>query len=249
MSDFQPPADPTAALPHPAPPPGWKPISAMAVVSFILSLVLVLIAVGGLWITELLPLGLGIYTLVTLKTGKKRGRLLAIWAVVIAVSAGSCSFYVHHSGRTVFRGIGESLLTAFSATTGGEVQEKALKAWSWPEAVEADPELIKHWQERYAAVVEAYGPWTGEVELPSVFLGFMPVLLPPDNVEEVATGEDMPTWFPSAVVWLRPVFERGTVHMAIVLQKGDESARTAAGQLNPEKPAPVLGDVRFFRDK
>jgi len=209
----------------------------------------VLLSVGGLWISELLPLGLGLFTLFSLKTGQKRGRMLAVWSVVIALSAGSCSFYVHHSGRATFQGVGDSLLTAFSAKTGVEDQEKALKSWAWPDAVSADPQLLTHWRERYGEVVKAYGAWTGEIDLPSVFLGFMPVLLPPDDVEEVGSAKEMPTWFPSAVVWLQPVFERGRVHMAIVLQKGDEAARTAAGELNPKDPSPVIGDVRFFREK
>lgn len=233
---------------HPAPPAGWVPLSGLALTSFILSVVLVVVALLGLWIVELVPLVLGAYTLTTFKTGKQRGRMLAVWAIVISISAGSCAFVSHQSLRTVFSGISESLLSALSSKETDENRDAALKPWVAPAALEKNPDLLKQWRERYAGVADAYGAWSGTLDLPTPILGGTLLFVAPDGVTEVGTGEEPPkTWMRGAVVWTPAVFERGTVYVAVVFLEGDQEAlRGVQDKLQPGTQAPIVGDLRFF---
>jgi len=232
-------------------PPAWIPLSGLAITSFVLSLVFFVIAFLGLWAIEIIPLALAVYTLLTVKAGKRRGRMLAIWAVVISLSAGSCTFVIHQSARSVFGGITESLLSALSSKESAENQAEALKPWAWSEALGKNPDLVMAWRERYAQAEQAYGPWTGELELPSILLGGAVLFVPPEDITEIGTGKESPReWVRGAVVWTPAAFERGLVHVAVVFQDGGANAlRGVQEQLQPGQQVPIVGDLRFFEVK
>jgi hypothetical protein len=222
-------------------------MSGLAVTSFVLSLVFILVAVPGVWISQLIPLGLGVLALFTVKASERRGRALAVWAIVIALGAGSCSYTMHNGMRSVLGHMGESLLSALSAKVPDDERDAALKPWMYAPALEKDPELLATIRKRYAATQEALGSYKGAVELGTPLLGFFPLFVPPKGVKEIGTGEAPPAWEPGAVVWVTVPFERGAAHMAILLQGGERDSVQGLGELQPGGQAAIVGDLRFFR--
>lgn len=245
MNEPQPPPVPSPQ--HPAPAQTYRPLSGLAVTAFILSLVLFFVAMYGLWIVELIPLGLGILTLVTVKPGAKRGRVLAVWAIVIAIGAGSCTYLMHSSARSAVGKMSTSLLSALSAKGIEDADaEKVLAPWFHKPVLEKHPDRIKDVRARYALVEAELGAYQGEVDLGSVYRGAMTFMLPPDGVEEIGSGDD-PTGL-RAVVWVKAVFEKGPAIMAIVLKGGGQDDIFALGELR-DSEAPIVGDLRFYRPK
>ncbi|MDJ0521136.1 MAG: DUF4190 domain-containing protein [Planctomycetota bacterium] len=248
MSEPLPPSYP--APQHPAPKSEWKPLSGLAVTAFVLSLVLILIALPGLWIVQLVPLLLGIATLVMVKPGQRRGRILAVWAIVISLAIGSCSFTMHQGMRGVLSGTNESILSVLSSKISDEEKAKSLRSWVWPKALEQDEKLPATWMQRYAGVVAEFGPWRESFELPSIVYGSTPLLIAPEGLVEIGSdGEKPPSWTMGSTIWTPAVFEKGIVHVAIVLQEGDQKGVEALGTLRPGEETAVVGDVRFFRAK
>jgi hypothetical protein len=235
---------------HPAPQSEWKPLSALAVTAFVLSLVLILFALFGLWVAQLVPFLLGVYTLVTVKQGQKRGRILAVWAIVISLAIGSCSLVVHQGMRSVLSGTTESILSVLSSKTADAEKRKSLRSWAWPTALEKDDTLPTKWMERYAGVVAKYGPWKETFELPSILGGSWPLLTAPQDVVEVGSEDAKPpSWMMGSTIWTQAVFENGLVYVAVVFQDGDQKAVEAVPELRPGEETPIVGDIRFFRAK
>jgi len=235
---------------HPAPPGAWKPLSALAVTSFVLSLLLILIALPGFWITEAFPLALGIYTLMKVKAGQKRGRMLAVWAIVISLAIGSCTFVMHQGMRGVLTGTAESILSILSSKDSDASKDKSLRSWAWPTALEDDADLTKDWLARYDAVVSEYGPWSETFDMPSIIYGSTPLLIAPEGIVEVGTVDKKPSdWTMGSAIWAPAVFEKGVVYIVLVLQAGDKKGVEALSKLRPGEETAVLGDVRFFRTK
>jgi hypothetical protein len=248
VSDMPPPSMPPPM--HPAPPTAWKPLSGLAVTAFVLSLLLILVALPGLWIVQAVPFLLGIYTLWTVKVGQRRGRILAVWAIVISLAIGSCSLTMHQGMRGMLSGTTESILSVLSSKSSTEEKTKSLRAWAWPKALEKDEALPQTWMQRYADVVAKYGAWKESFDLPSIFLGSTPLLMPAEGLVEVGS-EDVkpPGWTTGSTIWTAAVFEKGLVYVAVVLQAGDQKAVEALGSLRPGEETAVVGDVRFFRAK
>jgi hypothetical protein len=235
---------------HPAPPSTWKPLSGLAVTAFVLSLLLILIALPGLWIVQLVPLLLGVFTLMTVKPGQKRGRILAVWAIIISLAMGSCAFTMHQGMRGVLSGTTESILSVLSSKAADAEKTKSLRTWAWPKALEKDNTLPAKWMERYAGVVAKYGAWEETFELPSILYGSTPLLMAPEGMIEIGSEDAKPpNWTMGSAIWTPAVFEKGLVYVAVVLQGGDQKAVEALGTLRPGEETAVVGDLRFFRAK
>ncbi len=236
---------------HPAPPPGWRPISGLALASFLAALMLAIFAaMSGLWIVLVLPLALGLYAFFTLDSTKKRGRMLGMWAVLISAASGSCTWYGTSQLGGMVKEVSSSLLNILAFSESDEDRSKSLRAWTWPEALEKDPQLHETWNTRFASVVALYGPWKETIELPSQFEGVTPLYVAPDHVVEVGTKDALPLgWKPGSVLWARAVFEKGTIHVAVVLENGEASPLTLAKNYRPGEATQLIGDLRFYRPK
>jgi hypothetical protein len=177
--------------------------------------------------------------------------VLALWAIVIAIGAGSCSYMVHGKMRDQIGNVGESLLAALSAKDVSTADsDKVLKAWFVPEALTKNPELLATIHTRYGQVEERFGAYKGEVDLGGSYFGVWPLLLPPQAVVEVGTDEVPPGWTQGSVFWLTAVFEKGRVMMAILLAGADQqSLQNAVRELQGTGEAAIVEDVRFFRPK
>lgn len=226
-------------------------MSGLAISAFVLSLVCIFLALGGLWITQLVPAALGFITLATVKAGERRGRVLALWAIVIAIGAGSCSYLGHSAMRESIGKMGESVLAAFSAKgASAEDSDTALKLWIDKPVLEKDAAFVATLRQRFERVEEEFGRYKDAVDLGTPYLGVLPLFVPPQNLAEVGTGELPPGWGQGAAVWMRAVFEKGSVVMAIALKGGDQAGSQAAlTELLAGGAAPIVQDIRFFRPK
>ncbi len=245
-----PPPEPAATPEHPAPPSTWKPLSGWALTAFVLSLVLIVVALYGYWIVEALPLAIGIITLKKVKRGEKRGRLFALWAIIIAFGVGSCSYMIHSGSRGIFSKTAESLMSVLSSQSPTEQKAESLRAWAWPKALEKDPKLPTTWMDRYAGVVAKYGPWLERFDLPSLWSGMRSMLMTPADVVEIGSDDvKPPAWPPWAAFWVKAPFEKGMVYVAVVFQDGGQDAGMALKELKPKEESAIIGDVRFYRAK
>ncbi len=250
MNEQQPPPEPQdeqSAPYHPAPRQGWVPMSALAVTAFVLSIVFMFVAFYGLWIVELVPLAMGVFTLLTVKPGQKRGRILAIWAIVIAIGAGSCTYFMHANMRAVVGEMGETILAALSAKGATpEDREKALKPWLFEEALEKNPDLVATLHERFLKVEAELGPYKNELDLGSPYRGSMTYMMQPDLDGEIGS-EDTPPGMLTAL-WITAKFEKGNAVMSLTIRRGGRDDVWALGELQA-KAAPIIGDIRFYRPK
>ena len=248
VNDLDPQVDPSGAQAHPAP-PSYMPLSGLAVTSFVLSILLGLVALVGIWASELVPILLGVFAVLTIRTNGKRGRLLAIFAIFIAFGFGACSFMMHSSGMEAFSKIPESVLTALSADEADAGKDEELRKWAWPEGLEKNPQMLEQWRANYAKAAAAFGPWQDKLDLGVPWLGFSVLFFPPSDIEEIGGTEPMPEWTPGCVLWVPAVFEKGIVHMAVVMQDGTVAGQQALKEFKPDEALPIIGDVRFFRPK
>ena len=78
----------------------------------------------------------------------------------------------------------------------------------------------------------------------------MPLFLAPDDVFEVGTKDARPVaWTTGSVIWAEAVFEKGRVHVALVLKEGSEPALNLFADYKPGETWQVVGDLRFYRAK
>ena len=230
-------------------PEGWKPISGLALLAFISSLVLFAVAIFGVWIVLVVPLVLALLALKRFDPARQRGRSMAIWALVISVGGGGFAYAIHQSGRVLFSGIGESFLSALSAESEPEKRDAALRPWTSGPALEKDPALLETWRARFDQVTSEMGPWSGEMAMPSILKGVLPLFSPPEKVVEVGSGEKAPPWVMGSVFWVPARFEKGIVYLALVVHEGDaEAVQAVQKELKGTDPVPIFGDLRFFRD-
>jgi hypothetical protein len=246
MSDL-PPLPQNAPYQHPAPPEGWRPMSGMAVTCFVLSLVFILPSIVGFWVVQLLAIALGIYTILTINNERRRGRLLAIWGVVIAVGVGSCSFAFWSGVRGFFKGIATSQLAALSSDVSDEEKDEAMRGWFQAETLEKDPGLLADVRRRYAALVADVGPYRNEIDLGTPLFGAAPILAPPtERLEEYGVAPDERGGLPAAGAWVRARFERGEPWVCFVMMERTNENIQEISQVG-SGPMPLLTNVRFFR--
>jgi hypothetical protein len=244
VNDNTPP--PSASPPAPE---EWKPLSGLALTSFLLSLVLLVVGAMGPWFILLIPLLLGAYALLRFRPEKQRGRRLAIVAVVVSFFGMGLTYSMHKSAQVHFTNMARSVLTALTSAVPPEQQDEALRNWTWVPALEAEPDLHAQWRTRYAEAVKAYGPWSGEFVSASVFATVWDYLVAPEDLQEIGSDkEPSEEWATGGVFWFPLRFEQGTVWMAMVLHKGDaKSLQAAQDELKGTDPVASFGDLRFYR--
>jgi len=219
-----------------------------ALLSFLLSMVMLIVGIIGPWYWLALPLSLALYTLFTFKREVNRGRGLAVWAAVICIGGGSFIYAINESARVHFSRIGESVLTALSAEAEPAERDTALALWTWSEALEEDAALLEKWRTRYDQAAADFGPWTGEMLPPSIFKSVALFFSPPDGAKEIGSDEEPPDWSVGSVLWVPAAFERGTVYLALVMHGGGpEGGKAFQSEFKGTDPVALFGDLRFYR--
>jgi hypothetical protein len=234
-------------------------MSGLAITAFVLSIVCGLIALVGLWLGELVPIALAALGLRGISRTGKRGRLLAIFAIIMAVAFGSCSYFVHTKGMEMFTRIPESLLAALSAKTSAADRDAELEKWAWPEKLKKQPDLVASWRANYARAVKEYGAYEGSLDVGIPWLGLSVLFIEPKHGKEIGATGETPKWSAGSVIWVPARFEKGRVYVAVVLQDGsadamknlrkESSAGGGAGGFDTNAPVAIVGDVRFFAPK
>jgi hypothetical protein len=219
---------------YPAP-PAWRPMSAMAILSLVLAILLALVAFLGLWWVEVFPLLLGLFALSATGPMKKRGKGIAIAGVVVAAAAGAFAFAVHRGIEIAI----EDHFKGFVAALDGADPVKAATFAAEPEKAAA---AIPTWIARAAAARERLGAYSGKLSVGSLFFGIAGAFVPPKDVDEVEPrGAKDPDH--EATLWARVKYERGTAWFSI---SGDpEKLKDMKG----EKIPPVVTDVRVYLPK
>lgn len=248
-----PPSSPPPAAPggagahaHPGPPSDWKPLSGLCLAAFILALVLSLLCLVSLWAGTLLPFALGVLALARVDGTQQRGRALAWWAVGLSATFG----WLGYSSTRLFHEQVGSFTTGFVASLRSErpaaERREALEAWLASTSTQA--EALERIEARYRQAVERLGPLTGPVELPSVWAGQLPFIVPPVGTVAVDAPQDATALpGPGSVVWARLPFRAGEGHVALWIGDGSMTGLSEAlAKLSEGKPVPVLRDVRFF---
>ena len=244
---------PESSAPHHPAPAGWRPLSGLALTAFILSLVLVLPALGGYWWLQAVPALLGIGVFLWVKPQKRRGRLFGMFAALIALAVGFLGFQMHQVMRTSSATMADSVLTALDAQVSDEERDKALTPWLDEKVREGD--RLSQIKARYAVVQGAVGRYTGEIDTGSIFATAFQFLhadgpSPGRDMEELGNPEGQVTLPLEGTLWLPARFEGGTVHIAITLGEGGlEAFQQALAKWQGRSPAAVIGDVRFFRPR
>jgi hypothetical protein len=221
-------------------------MSALAVLSLVLALLLGVVAIAGFWWVEAVPLVLGIAALGATGPGRKRGRGVAIAAIVLAGAGGAFSFLSH---RALERAIEDHLGGLIGALDRGE-RAKA-EEWRLAPAEGATAPDVGPWVARAAVARERLGPHLGETTVGSVWLGFMVALVHPEGVEEVDPRGAKPLGLGEAL-WARVAYEKGTAWFAFV---GRETGTPGSaledlrGLGEDGKAHPWVRDVRVYLDR
>ncbi|MHC5011192.1 MAG: hypothetical protein ACYTG6_09610 [Planctomycetota bacterium] len=248
MSD-DPSLSPTAVAPeHPAPPSDERPRSRLAILALVLSVVLGVVAMGGLWVAVLPAIVLCAWALVRVRPQQVRGQGLVIIALVVCVVLGLVSFGFTNKARNAARNLAAGVMTALDtspATTEGGTSDDPLDAWLSPAARETGAgETIRR---RYAAVVDEVGPYRGEITLRSMLLGATAVMSPPLDAREIEGPEPDEGEPPQIAIWARASFRDARLHVALVIgDGGPEAMAEAIVQGGRTEATPLVSDVRFF---
>ena len=194
---------------------------------------------GFFWTVLLVPLVVGVLALRRIRPDVSKGKGMAVLAVALSILFGSCQFMVARTARGVAEHLGAGAMAALASE-----EPERLNAWLTKEAVEGGaPDRIRA---RFAKVVEMMGPYRREVRTGSILLGALPIALPPTQAEEIGVGEEASEATRTGGFWVEALFEKGPVHVELRFPaESREGIEQAVDQ--PDKPAPVLADVHFFR--
>jgi hypothetical protein len=239
-------ADPPASAPvHRAPPESWRPLSKAAVVLFAVSLVTVLLSLGGFLAVTALLLLVHAVVLGTVRWSARRGRGLVLVSLGITVLVGVAGYANAKAVRHVLADRANRLL---GALRGGD--EEAVGAWVHEEARRDG--AVARIRRRYEEATRAAGGYRGSVEVGDLWFGAAAVLVPPAHGPEVVAAGDAPGGGepPEGSLWVRAAFEKEPIHVALV----PKDAARAEGQFammmkvfGPERSEGLWEDVRFYR--
>lgn len=242
--------DPTISPAHDAP-PAFRPLSGAAITALVLAIVLLVPALVGLWWVQALPLVLVLLAWGGISSGARRGRGVAIAAVVVALTGGACAFTAARALREAFESSADRLMTALEAGNPDEVAPFV-----------ADPEqaavVAAAWIERYRAVRAEAGAYAGRTTVANDLFGPLKGLFArPDDVEDM---EDPKRPLPELgfAVWFQPAFPSAHVVVgAILVRPGDPAqddgvADKMSADLKSalsDSAQPRYWDLRFFRER
>ncbi len=231
---------------HPAPPEGWRPLSGLCLASFILALVLAVLALLTLWPGVLLPLALGVWALARVDGTRFRGRALAWAAVCVALVGGAVGIGVTLGIHGLAERVCGGMLAALGSERSPEERRRLLEDWLTAQAPRE--EARARIEARYAQAVERLGGVTGPILSPSVWSGQFPVMVGPGDLvalDEPTGAATVPS--PGSALWAKVPFERGTAHFAVLLGDGSPSGmKDAILRLSEPGTPAVVRDVRFF---
>ncbi|MFM8979792.1 MAG: hypothetical protein ACKOSS_04940, partial [Planctomycetia bacterium] len=218
----------------------------LCLAAFILALVLSLLCLVSLWAGTLLPLALGALALARVDGTQQRGRALAWWAVGLSLTFGWLGFSSTRLFHEQVGGFTTSFVASLRSERPGEERRAALEAWV--ASTSAQAQTLERIEARYRQALERLGPLQGPVELPSLWAGQLPYIVPPVGTVAVDAPQDATALpGPGSVVWARLPFRAGEGYMALWIGDGSMSGLSEALQkLGEGKPVPVLRDVRFF---
>lgn len=228
-----------------------KPVSILAILALILAFVSGIVALVGIWQAALVPIALAALALLIIKKTGKRGRLPAIFAIIVSSIFGSCAWLGHSKGISLFSEPPRALLAILADGQASESDRDArLSAWVAPEALADEPALTQRWRDAYAAVTQDLGAWEGRVEAGDQQIGFLALWTAPE------AGAPIPAWratepaAPGGSVWVQAPFAQGAVWVEVVFLGGTEDRREAVTkELALGGPRPIVSDLRFFRVK
>ena len=221
-----------------------RPRSAFAVWTLVVTIVL---GIGSmvtfLWAALIPALLLGVVALRKIKPQLMRGQVMVIVAMVVALLVGSCSYMGAKTMHDIVDHVGAGALGAL-----GSEDPDRLDPWIATVAREEGAgERIK---KRFEAVVAAHGPYTGDIVLPSMWLGAVPLVAPPTDIEEITAGDGEAWTLRPGALWFKAVFRDAQVRVELFL--GDDAQAgmaKAAADSQGKVPSAVIHDLRFFRDK
>ena len=224
------------------------PFSGIAIAAFVLSFITGFFALAGPWYVTLFPIALGALAIVGIRKSGKRGHLLAVFAIGVALLFGGFAYFMHSKGREAFLAVPRGVVAVLAdASKDAAAKDEALKAWAYAEALEADPALTTGWREAFERMVSEYGPVQGPVEPGDHVPGFMVMIVPPPgHGDEIHPTTDANPPSPGKGIWVRLPFEKATVWLCVVVGMADDDGREAAGRIQEDAPSPVVGAMRYF---
>jgi hypothetical protein len=251
-------ASPAAAAPPPdddvrvvAGTPVEAPISILAVLAFFSSFI-----AGGLsfmlgWNVVLIPIALAGLALMLMRSNGKRGRILAIFGLLVATGFGSCAWLAHYKGSDELTAVPRGLLGILAdKSTTVEAKDAALATWMWPKALEDNPALAASWRARFAKIESEFGAWSGEVAHGDHQVGFNAIFMPPPHGEEIQPPAGAPAasaLAPGGAVWVKAPFAKGPIWVCAVLVTGDDDFREEHFRAYKDGVHAVAGAIRYFR--
>ncbi len=232
-------------------PPAYVPVSGTAVTALVLSIVLFFVALFGPWWCEIVPILLVMLSWGALARRTRRGKAVAIIALVLALLGGGFAYYTQKTISTLF---GEQLAPVVVALEKGDRAEIA----KWlPEGPDRDAK-IDRWVARAKAAREAEGAFKGELHIPFNLWGFMGGLIAkPDVREEFEPRGEVPPRTGSTF-WFRAPCAKGDVYVAFDCGSAERfQAATKEMQGTPGANEPkvrsmqdafgkAIEEVRFF---
>jgi hypothetical protein len=228
-------------------PPGWRPLSGLALTAFIVSLLLGTAAFfsGAWWLAAVAAL-LAVAGILRAVPARFRGRGFAITGLVISLTFGSCAYLAQATFRATATRLSTGVMRVLNADVAEDVRTERLRDWLHPTAIDAG--AIETLRARWADLVSKMGPYTGEVEAGSTLGGHISILVGPQDgalVESDDSSRGLPDMATSAgkIFWTRATFEKGVVHVAVFLE--GEVGKDLSAALSREEAA-VLRDVRFY---
>ena len=232
-----------------AAPPAYRPMSAGAITALVLSIVLLLPALFGIWWVEIAPILIAALCWGGISGGRRRGAGLAIAASIVALLGGLAAL----AGHRMLADKVETALTPFAEAL--VVDDRAtLSKWATEGDLDTRADL---WKRRMSAAKEEAGAFRHRVAVGSTWTGtFFGMIFAPGDVEEIEPkGEKWPG--PGEALWIRAPFEREDIWLAIEGRKDPKSkaaSMTLVQELDPDSdghlPAPHwVVDVRLFRPR
>jgi hypothetical protein len=224
-------------------------MSGLCLSAFVLALVLALAAFLSLWPGVLLPLALSIVALFTVDTAKRRGRAFAWWALGISLGSGVWGYVLSAGTHALVDQVSNGVLAALRAAGTDADRDRLLDDWIVADAPAGARERIRA---QHAEALRRAGPIRGAAVPATVWAGMFPHFLPPQGVKPI-DGGDAKDHAPGMALWVRVPFERGEVHMALVI--GEDDPKKVQASLESVKqdrgftgPVRILRDLRFYAD-
>lgn len=222
-------------------------MSGLAVFAFVFSLIAILASVAAWWV-PIFPIALAILALVKAPADRRRGRALAVWAIVIALCTGSCAYVMHSGVRTLALTVSGSVLSALASDASDAEKDEVLAPWMHAPTLETD--LRARIRARYTRVQDTYGKYIHPPVVGGFFSGLPDLMVPPEDIEEIGRTDQEPPPKPMQCFWVRANFEKGQVVVSLELVGGEVSdLKSIQDELKTGAPAPLVSDVRFYKMK